>query len=258
MSLNKAARRDIIEDLLDLTIFTNMNVKLKEQINDNLRSIDNITADKRVIDEKIKIIKEHIKKSENSNKQIIDDKKERIADSIKTLNFKKSEIDELEINIKTLEKESKDDKKLRSKLHKFDSVRFQLESNIKSIRNDMTFFKENDDCPTCRQKIDNVFRDDSIFKCSHELKRLDSGIKELDEQRNIINDDINKNDEILSSLRELRFKKQTKEFECDNINSYIKTLEDEISQISSIIDIDDEIKNSLGQITLKKKLYQFH
>ena len=81
MQLPSGQRREIVEDLLDLKIFTTMNSLLKDKVSDNNDSIGEINSDKKVIESKIEMTKEHIKEIKNSNEKIIEEKKALIDDS---------------------------------------------------------------------------------------------------------------------------------------------------------------------------------
>jgi hypothetical protein len=74
MQLTAAQRREIIEDLLDLQIFTTMNTLLKDKIQTNSEELIDIAADQKVVTERIKIIKEHLQEKQNNNELIVAEK----------------------------------------------------------------------------------------------------------------------------------------------------------------------------------------
>jgi DNA repair exonuclease SbcCD ATPase subunit len=102
MQLPPGQRRDIIEDLLDLQIFTVMNNLLKVKINENRDSISDVASEKRVVGEKIKLIRQHLLEIQNNNDVIIAEKKERLKGVFTQLEEMNVEYDGYEVLITEL------------------------------------------------------------------------------------------------------------------------------------------------------------
>lgn len=182
MQLPAAQRRAIIEDLLDLEVFTAMNTLLKEKVQLNLQGIYDNENEMTMIDEKIKMVKSHLDELQRMNKTFIKQKKQAIADSEKKLESIKDISASLKIDIQNLENMIDGHSQLKSKLDRLKDIRSQLDSKGKQIKRELAFFDMHDNCPTCMQKIDESFKCDTVDQKSHQLAELEDGMRLLSEK----------------------------------------------------------------------------
>lgn len=256
MQLTTGQRREVIEDLLDLQIFTSMNTLLKSKILDNSQNIIKEDSNKKLIEEKIKLIKLHIKDIKSNSDQLIEEKKNRINEtlnSIQQLNESKNDISE---KLKKLNKKIVSESKIKTKLKELESLKYKIEANLVLIKKDLQFFIDNDDCPTCKQTIDKEFKLKSIENKEKEHKEINDGLK-------LLYDNYNKTDiklkEILETnkkINELNLEEYRISNKITTLNDYISDLEKEISQQKNINNNDNEnkIKNldlELNQTTIR-------
>ena len=190
MQLPAGQRRTIIEDLLDLQVFTVMNTLLRSQVQENLDKISTIATEQKLISEKIKLLRAHLNEIRSKSAQFIKEKTTTIED----LEFK---IAELVDSKKTLREKAEEllDKtsgmeSLKSKLEKMRSLRAQMEAKTAVIEKDIKFFQTNDSCPTCRQKIDSSFSCEIVEKRSGEIEEIGKGLEQLAEKHAVIHTQI--------------------------------------------------------------------
>jgi DNA repair exonuclease SbcCD ATPase subunit len=181
MQLHLGARREIIEDILDIQIFTTMNKVLKDKVNalkDKIRVLQN---DVDLAKERATMQKKYIETLE--------------ADKANKIEKIKEEINELEQTIKENEKlatktiEKKDSMgDIETKRKKLVEYRKGIERRIRESRSELEFYHDNEDCPTCKQGIPHEFKErittektDSVDKLEQALNELDSAYKEVDE-----------------------------------------------------------------------------
>ena len=181
MQLHLGARREIIEDILDIQIFTTMNKVLKDKVNalkDKIRVLQN---DVDLAKERATMQKKYIETLE--------------ADKANKIEKIKEEINELEQTIKENEKlatttiEKKDSMgAVETKRKKLVEYRKGIERRIRESRSELEFYHDNEDCPTCKQGIPHEFKErittektDSVDKLEQALNELDSAYKEVDE-----------------------------------------------------------------------------
>jgi DNA repair exonuclease SbcCD ATPase subunit len=181
MQLHLGARREIIEDILDIQIFTTMNKVLKDKVNalkDKIRVLQN---DVDLAKERATMQKKYIETLE--------------ADKANKIEKIKEEINELEQTIKENEKlatttiEKKDSMgAVETKRKKLVEYRKGIERRIRESRSELEFYHDNEDCPTCKQGIPHEFKErittektDSVDKLEQALNELDLAYKEVDE-----------------------------------------------------------------------------
>jgi len=137
MQLSASARREIIEDLLDLQIFTTMNTLLKSKVADNNEFIIEATAEQKYIIEKIELVKKHMLELQNNNDHIISEKQELIVESNKQIETLSAQYWELDAQIKEMKETIKDEKEISKRMNKFSSIRHQIEAKVAILNNEL-------------------------------------------------------------------------------------------------------------------------
>lgn len=230
MQLPAAHRREIIEDLLDIRIFSTMNVILKDRVktnNDNIKSYEN---EIQFLKEKVKMQKDHIDYIKNQSQKNIEDKQNQIRDYenqikecndtyndiCKELTHKNQELANLpKINIKELEKFKT----------KFLTKLSDHETNIQ-------FYDQNDTCPTCQQDLTDEVKTKHISKCNSDIKKLQTSIQEVESKIEESQKIIDQSQKILSEINDLTVKMASQNYKCNGLSKFIDALKEEIEKIS--------------------------
>jgi DNA repair exonuclease SbcCD ATPase subunit len=167
MRLSAADRRNIVESLLDINIFSVMNnilkgkvVLLKEEMKD---ADDMLKILKHKQDSQVKLI-DNLK---NNSKQTLDNYTKEITDSIVLCDELNAEILELTTYLETISETITDSLVINKTKNKLESLHDQIVSNIKSTEKNLKFYETNDTCPTCTQSID------ATVKCTHVKEKTD-------------------------------------------------------------------------------------
>ena len=179
MQLKSQDRKEVIEDLLDIGIFSVMSLLLKDQASENRSTISEIENDKNVIDERIELIHKHVAELESQKEEDIKKKQNLIhsvSDEIDTIN---AEIQKLIGNISEFETQVGDESKIQKEKNKGDKILDQLIHKSKHIRSRIDFFHDKDECPTCQQDIDPGFKERKIDEEQSEFEEVSSGIDQL-------------------------------------------------------------------------------
>jgi DNA repair exonuclease SbcCD ATPase subunit len=231
MQLSASQRREIIEDLLDLQIFTTMNSLLKDKIIINSDCIKDVASEKKLVEEKIKLIRKHLLEMQNDNKQLIEEKKNRIADTNTQIDSLNTQYWEIENKRKDLEESIKDETSLSKKIKSLTKFKHQIEAKRATLNNDINFFKKHANCPTCTQKISEDFRENAISIKAKEVETIDSGLDQLIEQyeaaNKSLNDIMNIHSEINSNKMEIHKIKTNISYLID----YVESMNEEIKNI---------------------------
>ena len=181
MQLSAAHRREVIEDLLDIKIFSSMNVVIKEKIRQAKEEIKVLDLKKQSLAEKLKMQEEIIEELENRGKENIKDKEEKIGQLLSEennwINVNQCKNEELQTLQNHLEKYVGATEKLR----KMGNLKGKISQKVSTITKEHKFFTENTVCPTCTQSIEETFRINRITDAQNKAKELQSGYKELEE-----------------------------------------------------------------------------
>ena len=181
MQLSGTNRREVIEDLLDIRIFSAMNSILKEQLKTKKDEIKTLELSKDNIKDKVEMQKNFIDELESQGKQRVEEKEGKI-------NLLEGEIletsDETECLIKDVEMCTKDLEELsnvKGKLKKLNTLKGKMSNKVATLTKEHKFFTENTVCPTCTQDIEEVFRVNRITDVQNKATELQTGYRELEE-----------------------------------------------------------------------------
>jgi len=181
MQLTNNHRREVIEDLLDIKIFSSMNNVIKEKIRSIKDEIKVLSLKKESLSDKIQMQKKFIDEIEEQGKVRINDN----YGKIKILNIEvDTHIEHNELtnsNISDLVKEQEKVTGATEKLRKLGGLRGKISNKVSTITKEHKFFTDNTVCPTCTQSIQEEFRINKIDDAQTKAKELQSGYKELEE-----------------------------------------------------------------------------
>jgi DNA repair exonuclease SbcCD ATPase subunit len=254
MQLSTSNRREVIEDLLDIKIFSSMTTIIKDKIRSLKEEIRTLELKRDSFKDKVQMQKNFIEELETRGKNKIGDNKKRISNLMMEIDSYMKQNSIVEENIFSLQKELEEVKGASDKLKKLGTLRGKLSQKVSNITTEHKFFNENAVCPTCTQEIDEEFRINKISEAEAKAKQLQSGYEELEQA---IQDE---------EIRESQFLKISKE---------VTNLTHEISQNNirisggqrQIQDLESEIQTVTNQLenrntehekleTFKKGLHQ--
>jgi len=181
MQLSAASRREVIEDLLDIKIFSSMNVIIKEKIRSLKEEIKTLDLKKESVKDKVEMQKNFIDELENLGNANINANKEKIVNiDVEIGNYNEENI-EISNKLNLLEKQLEKYVGATDKLRKLGSLKGKISQKVSTITKEHKFFTENTVCPTCTQSIEEEFRLNRIKSAQDNAKKLQSGYKELEE-----------------------------------------------------------------------------
>ena len=254
MQLKAKFRREVVEDLLDIKIFSMMNMLLKQRLKDLVTELQEVEYNYKLSSEKIAMQETYIKDIKNNADVIIKDKEKTYDDNAVELGKKVSEKKTLEENQKSLFKSVDDQISTESKDTKLKDLRSTLTEKQKEKDKMINFFEKHDECPVCTQDIDNEFKTqmistkqtekkeitDGLLKMESELDKTKSRLDEIKKVTDIIQDNSIKIAQLNTSIQELekyqeRLSGEIKELENSTINNSdeekLKILQEEFNQI---------------------------
>jgi len=180
MQLPAAHRREVIEDLLDIKIFSSMNTIIKEKIRSIKDELKVLELKKESLLDKVKMQESFIEELENRGKKDIDDKNVSIMSLTEEVGYL---IEENTSSEEPLRDHIREQDKLvgyAEKLRKLGNLKGKISQKVSTITKEHKFFTENTVCPTCTQSIEEIFRINRINDAQSKAKELQSGYKELE------------------------------------------------------------------------------
>ena len=247
MQLTTTHRREVIEDLLDIRIFSSMNNLIKEKIRQQKEQIKSLELKKESLKDKVLMQKNFIEKLESRGKDNINANKQKIVNLIGEVDIYMLQNASTEESIFGYTKEQEEVVGATDKLRKLGNLKGKISQKVSTITNEHKFFTENTVCPTCTQTIEEEFRLNRITDAQNSAKELRQGYKDLEEtikleeerERQFIalskeitklNNDISQNNARISSnqrqVRDLESEIQTLTEQLENKNTEHEKLEE--------------------------------
>ena len=195
MQLSAADRRNIIEDLLDIQIFSTMNNLAKEKLSGNKDEMTQTKYDIDLANQKYDLQKKHIDELKQDNE-------DKVNEYVSEIEVHNNTVSSLLINVAALAAETEELQlvvaskiETENKVKKITKLESQIENNLSKFQKDISFFQSHDDCPTCRQAIANTFKQEElaslntkVTECKHGLSEIEKKLIEEQKKLNSINE----------------------------------------------------------------------
>jgi len=247
MQLSPSDRRTIIEDLLDIEIFSSMNTIVKNKlsfIKDSQKENEfnlNITA------EKIKLQKQNIEDSNKLRQAEIEKKETEFKNNTKFLETTTTNIKLIQKHIDALLASINDKSKLEKKNKKLFEIEVKFENNIKKIKKEIEFYESTDNCPTCHQFIDLEHKQKNVSEKTNKLSEIKDASKNLEDEVNKINERLNIISDVQKSINEHQSEIIKLSTQVIQVNEYNEKL---ITEIKNLSVSSDNLENN--QFKLKE------
>ena len=242
MKLSVPQRREIIEDILDIQVFSTMNLLLKDRVKENNVEIRDVDYQIDLLKDKIELQKQHMLTLEKRTEEDIKKKQKQIEEYQTTETHGTEEVLILTQQIERLNKEMKEYSKSSEKLKKLNTFLIKLTHKLNTCEKDRKFFEAHDVCPTCSQELEKEFVATMTDDLDDKIKDISIGKDELLEA-------IEQEEQRLEKFTELST-------EVNNINTTISQTNFQLMTIrKQITDIENEIKELEGTNPDKKAEY---
>lgn len=233
MELTASDRRAVIEDLLDIQIFTSMNALVKSKLSNNK---ENITTTKHQIElytQKIQLLENHLNELKRNNEEEIEHCQKEIESHQLQLNNILQENTDIILKIDELSQSLSNKEELEHTLKQCTKIETQLEQKLHSINENINFFEKYDECPTCKQSIDLNFKIEQIDTLSKKNNELSQGIERLQLKITDFNESINHIKNIQKQIQSHQLKLATNNTSISQISIFIKRITEQITSLSN-------------------------
>lgn len=232
MQLPAGHRRDVIEDLLDIGVFSKMNLILRDKDSKLKEEISSIAYEYDLNKEKITLQKKYIRDITELNDEQIEKKTDQIdanQDEIEELNMVNNELSK---EIEGLQEGLAENlKKSHDKRQQLSQFQFQFQTQVQDVVKAAKFYEENDVCPTCSQGIDSNLRHEKLSNAQSKAKELNEAISNASEQSATVESAIERLNSIAEQVREKTTSISTNNSTIAGLQRQIHSLETEIDSL---------------------------
>jgi DNA repair exonuclease SbcCD ATPase subunit len=244
MQLSTSDRRSVIEDLLDIQIFSTMATLLKDKVSENKTNLQRMDYDINLIEEKI-IMEQQYLEQMKEDKGAERTKLENTVQSKQVdLEHLQSAVESLEAQVKQLLSGINDVEKLQSKSDKYRQLKSAIKTKLDSIAKKKDFFLEYDNCPTCEQDIDDSIKETQIKKAEEVHETTTSGLTELESQLEDITSTLVSYRGIQGEISELQTDINTNLNKQAGITSFIQEVRTHINELDEKVTVTATSDNS--------------
>jgi len=269
MQLPVSSRREVIEDLLDIKIFSAMNNIIKDKIRLIREDVRTLELKKTSLKEKVEMQENFIEELEKRGKDAIKEKKSKIDKLLKLQEDSSEESVSINSKIEELNSSMEDFSGATAKLKKLGNLKGKISNKVSTITKEHKFFNENTVCPTCTQTIEEEFRLNRITDAQTKARELQSGFQELEDA---IQKEEERERQFLSLSKEVT--KLTNEISQNNIKisgyqRQVRDLESEIQTVTAQLEnrnseheklaqFNDNLRETYDSLGEKKQNIQYH
>jgi DNA repair exonuclease SbcCD ATPase subunit len=244
MRLTAAERRAVVESILDIGVFSAMNTRLKERISINKEELQHAESSLAVVRERVTLIKKMVE--DEKKRTEVDDAwiAEQVEAANKTIENSQSIINECIEKIDVLTESISDQGKIGKNHEKLTLLRGQIQKKLQTLNKEIGFYQNNDNCPTCSQKIADDFKNGAIEKGKKKAQEMDKALNELHREIEIIENRILEINEVIRKVRDLNTLviRNTNEIESARKNIGTMTTKKTVR----VANTDEDLKNALS------------
>jgi DNA repair exonuclease SbcCD ATPase subunit len=255
MQLSPGSRRNVIEDLLDIQVFSTMNSLLRDRINQNKQDL--VIADRDILmsEEKIDLIKGHIEQLKKNTTDIVEAKRAKIDQYQESLNTAAETLVHLRERLEVEQTKFSEFKTLETRKSKLLELESTVETRRSRVKKDIKFFHDNDNCPTCRQAIDGIFKAEVIEKRKSQLSEADLAMEKLETQLTSLASKLEGAAKVLEKISSINDKITAVNAKVTSWNQSIEDLNDEIERLltTSQTGSDDDTRLEEAKTALKDR-----
>ena len=255
MQLRSKDRREVVEDILDIKIFSLMNFLLKHKVKEVSEELKSIEYEFRLSKEKIDLQNKYIEDIRKNKERIIEEKEHLVFDSERVVLSEQEKVDKIKLEIKSLEPETSQKENVKSSIREYHKMEAKLSNRVDENKRQKEFFENNETCPVCTQDIELELKKQKIEEKSKRIQELNSGIDKLKIE-------LDDKEQLLKGIEMLSKQIREKEVEVAKICTSIAHMERLIRQTNIQIqamkkgEVSEEDKIKLTRLSERCKLQE--
>ena len=271
MQLKQSDRRAIVEDLLDIQIFSTMNTVLKKKNLELKDDLGTLEVEKGLYNQKIKIQEDYIERLKVDNESVISQKEKDIENYRKTINEETDTVAALQTEIGTLGEKLTNEDSVKKKTKEYNKVQSKIGAKKSEVDKQREFFTKNDDCPVCEQPINETFKKTRNTQLLDQSKKYDDAIDDIQSEIDSLEQTLREFQEIGQSIVEKNKKVAALQSYISSLDENIKKTTHEIQKLKDKKKLDNTEKDELkllqqnleeclqdyAKLTEQKQLYDY-
>ena len=233
MQLPAQHRREVIEDLLDIQIFSTMNTILKSKLTNNRNDITTTEYGIKHSAEKIELYKKHIESLKQNNDELVKQKQEQLTRLQTQVKDAETTIGTVQSEILSLNDSISDQSKLRSRFEKIMELTRAIDNRLEKIKKESAFFTSHDNCPTCRQGIAHDHKSQILEESGGKIEEIEAGKQKIREELETITARLNIIDGIVGTITAHNTHVSNINVQVRIWNGFIADIQEEIRQLTT-------------------------
>lgn len=255
MQLSAQERRRVVEDLLDIQIFSVMNSLLKDKMAENRSALADVDYRINLCEQKIEMHAKHIDTLKANNDELIAQKQAKIHEYEEELLVINETTASLLEQSEKLNEEVSDETRIMGRKTKLIQMESTIEDKIRKLKKEVAFYHDHDNCPTCKQGIDHDFKAATIAKREEKTSELNQGLQKLEQEIEAANNRIGEINKLNQQIQELNTKIQQNN---QQIRFYQKYITDLTAEIETLVDQANKINSDVDESEVFEKELEGH
>ena len=179
MHLRAKHRREVVEEILDIRVFTYMDLLLRSKQGELAKSVVDVKHRFDLMTEKYELQKKHFEEIQNRDKSDVEDKRKQLKENEQSNYDYNQKLQTLNEKIISTKAEIWGSEKVFKKEKELDKLETKIEHKLSKEKKDVEFFEKNDNCPTCTQPIDLRFKQTQVYEGKKKISELEEGLTQL-------------------------------------------------------------------------------
>ena len=248
MQLSAMHRREVIEDLLDIEIFSTMNTLLKEKVSTNKDDLQKVIYDEDILNEKIDLQNQYLQTVKDDNDKRIQQHQDKIDKSRNEIQDYQQQIEQLNEQVAELNNSIVDKDSVSKKKKKIEQLEVKIKSKMSSLVKEIEFFDNHDNCPTCKQDIDHEFKCSTIEAKNTTLEDTTVGFEQLQREYYNVTERLEEINGVQEQVNNLLTEINSNNSHINAINQMIGSIQKDIEQLQSEDQDTSELNTKLTDL----------
>jgi len=259
MQLKASDRREIVEELLDLQVFSHMRNILKDRFDDVKSSLVHVNSEIEVLKTRIELEQRYLNKSDKDDEDRLKKSQETIDETNGLIEIEKNSISKIveeeisRFNIEDLGTTLTINKK---KLSDLENIKIKLDHKISLLNKEILFFNDHSTCPTCNQEITDDWKTSAVSDRSDIIEEYEVGMKRLSDRMSMLNSNIEEIERELDDVKIYQNKIASHKYNISLHEKFIEKIQRDIDDSTKKTDIDadkSQLDENINQIVEKEK-----
>jgi DNA repair exonuclease SbcCD ATPase subunit len=247
MHLRARYRREVVEEILDIRVFSHMDLLLRQKQGELNKSVIDVKHRYDLMTEKYELQKKHFDEIKNRDTTDIENRKQQLKENAQSNYEYNQNLQLLNEKIISTKAEVWGAEKYTRKSNELNKLESKIETNLSSHKKTLSFFQNNDNCPTCTQPIDEQFKLNKINSEANKISELEQGLTQLIAEMGKTNEKINEYKVVEKKLNELDISVAKINTSISEINRHSNRLDNEIAKLEN-----DDTNTNVVQKELEK------